>query len=225
MSFSNQEYLYSNLPSRFRRDDEDLFLKRFTQFFGATLDEWDGKFDQFFENIQPDTADVEWIEVWLEVLFGWSWFPWWFAVSDKRRIYRNFARHLARRGTGRGIEMWLRDFGVIARVHTKPAPYGEFIWGETNYTTAEPLYILIEILGLISLPTDLSVWGEMAYGEIYYSDPRPPFTQREIADLIRYVEPHSQEILIMWRTLAKQEATPVYYWDRIDFYFWETVEW
>ena len=225
MPFSNQEYLYNNLPSRFRRDDEELFLKRFLQFFGTTLDEWDAEFDLFFKNILPDTAEVEWIELWLNILFGWSWFPWWFWVSDKRELYRNFARHLGRRGTRRGIELWLLDFGIIARVHTRTIPWGEFVWGDTNFISVDPLYVMVEILGLTPRPVDLHVWGEGAYGESYYTEPRPRFTVREIADLVRYMQPHAQEIFVTWRSPAKRDATPVYYWENIDFYFWENIEW
>lgn len=216
MSFKNLEYLYNNLPSRFRRDDKELFLKRFLQVFGETLDGWDDQFDVFFENIRPATAEVKWIEFWLESLFGWSWFPWWFLESDKRRLYGNFARHLGRRGTRRGIELFLRDFGIIARVHTRTIPWGEFVWGETNFISAEPLHVLVEILGIESRHRDLHVWGESGYGEFYYVEPRALFTLREIIDLIRYVQPHAQEIFVSWRNLAKQETTSVYEWEVIE---------
>lgn len=216
MSFSNQEYLYQNLPSRFRRDDENLFLKRFLRFFGETADEWDEKFDLFFENIEPDTAEVLWIELWLDILFGWSWFPWWFTTEDKRTLYRNFARHLARRGTRRGIELWLWDFGIIARVHTRLYPYGEFVWGETNYIAADPLRVLIEIVGLRPKPFDVHAWGEAVYGEFHYADPRPLLTEREILDLIRYIQPHAQDVLVTWRTLERERPTTIYHWEEIE---------
>ncbi len=35
MSFSNTNYLYTHLPARFRREDKDLFLKRYLQWFGG----------------------------------------------------------------------------------------------------------------------------------------------------------------------------------------------
>lgn len=198
MSFSNLEYLYSNLPSRFRREDKDLFLKRFLQTFGETLDDYDEAFDSFFGSIDPDTADARWIEFWLENLFGWRWFPKWFTVGEKRRLYANFGRHLARRGTRRGIELWLLDFGIVARVHTRTLSWGEFVWGESHFAVAEPLHLIVEILFLQSPPSDLHVWGEGAWGEFYYSEPKPLFTDKEILDLLRYVQPHAQEFTVLW---------------------------
>lgn len=216
MPFSNLEYLYENLPSRYRREDKDLFLKRFLQFFGETLDSMDEKFDEFFESIKPATATDEWIRFWLQNLFGWSWFPHWFTLTNKRNLYANFARHLARRGTRRGIELWLADFGIIARVHTRNAPWGEFIWGESAFAIAEPLHIVIEILHLQSAENDLHVWGEGAWGEFYYTNPKPLFTQKEIIDLIRYVQPHAQEITLVWRVGSDSESDEIY---------WSQIQW
>lgn len=198
MSFSNQEYLYEHLPERYRSADADLFLKRYLQFTGETLDEWDGKFDAFFESIDSTTADATWIGFWLDILFGWSWFPWWFTLASKRTLYGHFGRHLGRRGTRRGIELWLADFGIIARVHTRTAPWGEFVWGETSFAIADPLHLIVEILFLQSPAMDQCYYGEGAWGEGYYTDPRPLLTEREIIDLIRYVQPHSQEIIVLW---------------------------
>lgn len=197
MSFSNQEYLYNHLPSRFRREDKDLFLKRYLEFGGETLDEFDAKFDAFFENIDPATAEENWIEFWLKNLFGWSWFPEWFTVIEKRRLYGNFAKHLARRGTRRGIELWLLDFGIVARVHTRALPWGEFVWGENHFSITEPLYIIVEVLFLQSPRRDLHVWSEGAWGEFYYTEPKPLFAVKEIIDLLRYVQPHAQEFFLL----------------------------
>ena len=209
MSFSNLDYLYEHLPSRFRREDKELFLKRYLQMFGETLDDWDAAFDSFFENIDSETADEKWIEFWLKELFGWSWFPKWFTVVEKRRLYRNFARHLARRGTRRGIELWLADFGIIARVHTRMPAWGEFVWGETTFAVAEPLHILIEILFLQSAQVDLHVWGEGAWCEFYYVKPSPLFTKKEIIDLLKFVQPHSQEMIVVWKTNETEQTIPV----------------
>lgn len=216
MSFSNLEYLYENLPARYRREDIELFLKRYLTFFGETLDEYDEKFDEFFESIKPATATDEWIKFWLHNLFGWSWFPHWFNLNNKRNLYANFARHLARRGTRRGIELWLADFGIIARVHTRTAPWGEFVWGESSFAIAEPLHIVIEILHLQAAQTDLHLWGEGAYGEFYYSNPKPLFTNKELFDLIRYVQPHAQEITVIWRVGNIWETDEMY---------WEQISW
>lgn len=199
MSFDgrNLDYFYNLLPSRFRREDKDLFLKRYLQFFGDTLDDFDSTFEAFFFSIDPATAEEIWIEFWLEHLFGWSWFPYWFTVVEKRRLYANFARHLARRGTRRGIELWLLDFGIVAKVHTRTLPWGEFVWGETNWAISEPLNIIVEILFYRSAQRDLHVWGEGAFGEFYYTEPKPLFTLKEILDLVRYVQPHAQEIYLL----------------------------
>lgn len=216
MSFSNRDYLYSHLPARYRREDKDLFLKRYLQFFGDTLDEWDGKFEAFFENINPETASTEWIVFWLEVLFGWSWFPWWFTITEKRRLYGNFAQHLARRGTRRGIELWLLDFGIIAKVHTRTAPYGEFVWGESSFAITSPLRLIVEILFLQSNTQDVHAIGEGAWGEAYYAEPRAILTEREIIDLIRYVQPQAQEIIVTWRFPRPGQPSVIY---------WEQIEW
>lgn len=208
MSFSNLEYLYNNLPSRYRREDKELFLKRYLQFFGETLNDWDDLFENFFEKINLDSAPEQWIEFWLESLFSWSWFPKWFTVVEKRRLYRNFAGHLARRGTRRGIELWLADFGIIARVHTRMIPWGEFVWGKTSFAVSEPLHVLVEILFLQSAQSDLHVWGEGAWGEFFYAEPSPLYTEREIIELLRFVQPHSQEITIIWRANGAERRIP-----------------
>lgn len=216
MSFSNTQYVYDHLPARYRNADGDLLLKRFLSFFGGTLDEWDEAYDSFFESIQASTADAAWVKFWLLVLFGWSWFPWWFTLVELRTLYGNFARHLARRGTRRGIELWLSDFGIIARVHTRMPPWGEFVWGETQFAIREPLHLIVEILFLKSARMDLHAWGEGAYGEAYYTRPRPLFTTKEILDLIRYVQPVSQEVTVIWgRFEQRPSSDPV----------WQQISW
>ena len=197
MAFSNTDYLYQNLPARFRREDKDLFLKRYLQFFGKTLDDYDAAFDSFFNSIDA-AADVKWIEFWLENLFGWSWFPAWFTVAETRRLYANFGRHLARRGTRRGIELWLLDFGIVARVHTRTLTYGEFVYGESHFAINEQLHIIVEILFINSAQTDLSICGEGAFGEFYYNNP-PLYTENEILNLLRFVQPQAQELIVVWR--------------------------
>jgi phage tail-like protein len=214
MAFSNHDYFYINLPARFRREDKELFLKRFFQFSGETMDEWDEKFDAFFESINPDTASEIWIDFWLQNLFGWSWFPYWFTLANKQQLYGNFAHHLARRGTRRGIELWLLDFGIVARVHTRALPWGECVYGETHFAITEPLHLIIEILFLQSAPQDLHVWGEGVYGEFYYTEPKPLFTEKEILDLIRFVQPHAQEVIVVSR-VGEVWKTDEIYWQQI----------
>jgi phage tail-like protein len=216
MPFSNQQYVYDHLPARYRRDDQDLLLKRFLQHFGETLDGWDTGFDAFHQSITPATASLVWIEFWLLQLFGWSWFPWWFRLADKRQLYANFARHLARRGTRRGIELWLADFGITARVHTRTAPWAEFVWGETSFGFKEPLHLIVEILSMRFPQVDCSAWGEGPVGEAYYTTLRPLFSTREILRLIRYVQPHAQEISVIWRTEPLTTSNEL---------FWEQISW
>ena len=199
--FSNTNYLYQHLPSRFRRDDKDLFLKRYLQFFGETLDDYDAKFDAFFGSIEAGTASESFIEFWLENLFGWSWFPSWFTASDKRTLYGNFAKHLARRGTRRGIELWLADFRIHARAFTRPEFTGEWVWGEADYFVATPLLILVEVLyAEMEHKTEISVVGEAVRGEGFYVDNAPLFSQSEFTSLLRFVQPHAQEVLFVQKT-------------------------
>ena len=58
----------------------------------------------------------------------------------------------------------------------------------------------MEILFIQSAQTDISVWGEGAFGEFYYADPKPLYTENEILNLLRFVQPHAQEFIVFWRT-------------------------
>ena len=216
MSFSNQNYIYDHLPSRYRREDKDLFLKRYLQFTGETLDEWDAAFDAFFGNIEAETAQATWIAFWLEQLFGWSWCPRWFTLADKRRLYGNFGRHLGRRGTRRGIELFLLDFGIVARVHTRALAWGEFVWGETAFSITSPLHLIVEIFYLKTPPADMSFLDESPWGEAVYTVPQPVFTDKEILDLVRFEQPYAQEITVAWRLAGKRES---------DVPVWEQIQW
>lgn len=208
MSFSNLEYLYHHLPEYMRRDDEEtLFLKRFLTPYGETLDEWDTLFDNFFEQIAPETASEEFIDWWMWALFDWSWYPRWFALADKRVLYAHMGRHLARRGTRRGIVLWLYDFGIVARVHASPVVYGEFIWGETSYSVTEPLRLVIEILFIKDrVNYDLSAWGEFIWGESLWQEPQETLSESEIDGLLRFVQPAAQEFYVVW-AVAPEAAT------------------
>ncbi len=228
MSFNNTDYIYDHLPARFRRDDKDLLLKRFLQIFGDTLDTWDGDFDSFWETIDPDTAPLEWLVFWLNALFGWSFFPNHFTTTDKRRVYRNFARHLARRGTRRGIELFLKDFGIIAKVHTRAQAWGEGVWGEQVFSVTQPLYLIVEIIRLETPAMDASYLGEGAWGEAIYTRPTPPVTEADIINLVRYQQPHAQVINIAWRLSGYEPVNydPVWYQFSWDFTSWaEEPEW
>jgi len=210
---NNTDYLYNHLPARFRREDKSGLLKRYLQVFGDTLDAWDGQFDAFWNSIGPATATAEWITFWLNALFGWSWFPRWFTLTDKRRVYGNFARHLARRGTGRGIEKFLLDFGIVARVHKRPVTWSEFVWGEMAFSITQPLNLVVEILHVRTPPSDMTHWGEsMVWGEGLYTQPTRPFTDNEIIALVRYQQPHAQTIKLAWRLGGYQpvDYTPVW---------------
>ena len=197
MPFSNLNYLYEHLPARFRRDDGGLFLKRYLTFFGETLDEWDDTVDAFFEQINPTTASAEFVEWWLWTLFGWAWFPRWFTLADKRQLYGNLARHYARRGTPGGLELWLLDFGIVARVSMRPQFWGDGFWGEEAWLIPQPLSIVIDILGLRDRFTpDKSFYGDGFYGEQYYAPTEQVLTDAEIASLVRFAWPVGNEIFI-----------------------------
>lgn len=214
MSF-NRDYIYDHLPARYRREDKDTFLKRFLTPVGEVMDGWDTAYDDFHASITPATAAANWIGFWLEQLFGWSWFPRWFTLTDKRRVYGNFARHLARRGTRRGIELFLKDFGIVARVHTRAQGWGEFVWGETAFTITQPLHLIVEILYVRGPRIDASFYGEGPWGEAFYSVPEDPITEDDIIRLIRYQQPHAQVIEVVWRFSGYEPVDYTPYWYQI----------
>jgi phage tail-like protein len=201
MSFSNQDYFYSHLPSRYRREDKELFLKRFWQFFGATLDEWDADYIEFYSQINPFTADEVFVDWWLQVLFEWSWFPAKFTLPAKRNLYANMARHFARRGTPRGIELWLNDFGAIARVFTRETFWDDSFFGEGGWEVAQPLVVLVEIIALKDWGNyDLGAWDDSFWEDsTVFGAPEIRLTDVEIETLLRFVQPHGQEIFVVWK--------------------------
>lgn len=207
MSFSNLDYLYQHLPSRVRRDDADLFLKRFSQFFGESLDGWDHIYETFYQQIAPETASEEFINFWLWALFGWSWFPEWFTLSRKRQLYTDFTTHLARRGTARGINEFLRAFSIYVRVYNRPQYWGEFVWGEDAWTITDALGVVVQVSHLADeVNPDLhdniqsSGWGEFTWGEAYFAETKMTLTAREIEDLIRFQWPNGQRIMVEYKT-------------------------
>ena len=201
MPFSNQEFFYNHLPARFRREDSDLFLKRFLQFSGETLDGWDRTFVEFSSQINPQTATEEFINWWLQVLFGWSYFPNKFTLAEKRNLYGNMARHFGRRGTARGIELWLLDFGAVAQVSTRSEFLDDSFFGEPGWEVQEPLIILVEIISLLDWGNyDLGAFDDSFIGDDFLTDGTSPrLTNEEIEILLRFVQPVSQEIFVIWR--------------------------
>lgn len=211
MSFSNLEYLYNNLPSRFRREDENLFLKRFLQLFGEILDLRDLTFDNFFLNINPQTASEEWVEFWLNALFGWSYFPKGFTLSQKRILYANFAKHLARRGTARGIELFLKDFGVSARVSTKQQFWEECVFDEDLWNVEQPLIMVVEIFsGYNHSSYDLGGYDDSIFDEsLIFSAPEQIIADVEIETLLRFQQPLGQQFFITFPATQGEIDIPV----------------
>lgn len=204
MQSFNQEYLYNHLPARYRREDQELFLKRFLQFFGGTLDGWDSKFESFFENINPETAAEEWIEFWLEALFGWSYFPKGFTLAQKRNLYSNFARHLARRGTPHGIELWLKDFGITSRVYSNACYWEEFYFGEAGWMMDEPLVTIIEIYaGFNLISQDFGTFDDSVIEDtLIFGFNEQIVSSVEIESLLRFVQPFGQAFYVTYSTSA-----------------------
>ncbi len=204
MALSNRDYLYDHLPARFRREDRELslFLKRFLHWFGEQLDGWDAIYDTFYSRINPQTAPDEFVVFWLWALFGWSWYPSWFTLTRKQRLYANFATHLARRGTSFGIEDFLRDFSIFARVYARPQYIEEAYLGDEAWGVEGPLGVVVQISHLAD-EVNHDVYGqgiEEAYlEESFASDTRETLSKREIEDLIRFQWPQSQRVMIDYR--------------------------
>jgi len=207
MSFSNLEYLYAHLPARMRRDDADFFLWRFLHWFGEQVDAWDEQLDTFYQQLAPETATEEFIEWWLWSLFGWAWFPSWYTLEQKRNFYAHVALHYARRGTRRGIEEFLRAFGIHARVFNKPSCWGELAWGDTGWVLPEPLGLVVQITRVDDLVNfDVQCWGEAVCGESPVTTSTRVLTLREIESLLRFQWPNGQELMIHY--VRHPSATP-----------------
>jgi phage tail-like protein len=193
----NLEYLYKHLPSRFRREDERLFLKRFLDHFCLEFDNFDKIYDTFFEQINPDTAPQSFIDWWLWSLFGWGWFPEWFSFEQKRQFYKDIARHYARRGTQQGIEDFLRAFGLHVRVFNQPQYWGDFVWGDDVWTMTGPLAIVVQVFPDASaIPADQSFWGEFVWGQSFFATPAKQVERADLERLLRFQQPFAHTIMI-----------------------------
>jgi phage tail-like protein len=201
MTISNLDYLYNHLPARFRRADaEQLFLKRFLQWFGEEMDGADLKFDTFDEKINADTAPEEYLDWWLYSLFGWTFFPTWFTVGRKRDFYKSITVHYARRGTERGIRELLAAFGVTAYVQTRPLIWGDFVWGEPLVSINAPLGISVSILPRVdAVNEELSYWGEFIWGESVLASPSEQLQQVDVDALLRFEQPLATVIMVETR--------------------------
>lgn len=203
MSFSNLDYLYSHLPARFRISDaeEDLLLRRYLTWFTDELDGWDQTLDTFYQKIDPDTAPEGFVEFWLWALFGWAWYPSWFTLPDKRNLFRDFAVLLARRGTRRGIQDWLRHFSIYARVFNRPVFLEESYIGEAGWFVESPLGLVVRVSHLADrVNGDLLAVEEGYCEETFVSNPTATLSRAEIEDLLRFEWPTSQRLMIHYHS-------------------------
>lgn len=197
MSFSNALYLYNHLPSRFRRDDTNLFLSRFLQWFGDQMDAWDGDLDNFYQSINAGTASQEFIEWWLWSLFGWGWFAPWMSLAQLRSLYGGMATSIAGRGTPAGIEAFLRGLGIEAYVDAGPQIWGDFTWGEEGYTITAPLGLVVHIPTVLpAVNQGSSEWGDCALGEDPYGTAVQNISLDDVDDLIRWEWPLAQIVFV-----------------------------
>lgn len=197
MSSPNTDYLYRNLPSRMRRDDDDLFLERFLRFFGGTLDKFDNDLDTFYAQIAPETASEEFLNWWLYAFFGWAWFPTWFTLERKRTFYANIAKHYARRGTAIGIKEFLEAFGLRVIVETGPLFFGEVTSGEPIWSIVGPLGIVVRLFPETdAVLEELEFFGEATAGESTAMSPGQNLQGADVDELLRFVAPLAQIIMI-----------------------------
>lgn len=197
--FSNTEHLYAHLPARMRRDDVDggFFLKRFLSVVGSELDGFDAAHDNFFQQIDPATAPIEFIDWWLFSLFGWGWFPPWFTVAQRRAFYAYITRHYARRGTVDGIHEFLAAFGLRCIVQAAGPVYGEQVYGEDVWTSSGPLGIVVRLFAEApAVNEDLEFYGEGTFGESVAVAPSQSIQRLDIEELLRFVQPLGNIIMI-----------------------------
>jgi len=212
MALRNQDYLYEHLPGRIRNVDPTLFppnpVYRLLQAPTDEMDRLDTVYNTFYERITPWTAPDEWVTAWLYALFGWSWFPSWFSLDRKRRLYAEFTRHLARRGTARGIEKFLAAFSVHATAYCQPQVVGESVWAEEpGWAINAPLGVVVQVRS-IDDEVNFDVQGMVAgavdglvVGEGYVRNVAQTLTRREIDNLVRFEAPNAQIVVMEYLTL------------------------
>jgi phage tail-like protein len=195
--FSNTDYLYAHLPGRMRRDDPGFFLKRFLSVVGTELDGFDLTIDTFYQLINPDTAPIEFIDFWLDALFGWGWFPTWFTVARRRAFYAAITRHYAKRGTLEGIKEFLAAFGLRVIVEAAPQFLDEVALGEDVWSVSGPLGILIRAFPEApAVNEDLSFLDEATLDEDVGAEPMESIQRADLDELLRYVQPLGNIIMI-----------------------------
>lgn len=197
MPFSNLAYLYDHLPARFRREDQDLFLKRFLSVFGEELDRFDNHLDTFYQKIDPATAPEAFIDFWLYNLFGWGWFPTWFTLERKRAFYASIATHYARRGTARGIKEFLSAFGLHVEVVNRSPAWNQKAWGQGSWTISGPLGFVVRLFPEAdAVPETLSFWKQSYWNQSVAPSTSLSVQRADVDELLRFVWPLSQIILI-----------------------------
>jgi len=197
MPISNLEYLYEHLPARMRRDDDELFLKRYLSEFGEELDGFDLQLNSFFEKIAPETAPIEFIDWWLYAFFGWGWFPSWFTDTQRRVFYAAIAQHYARRGTLGGIQEFLLAFGIRSIVEGEPRFWGEETWGENVWSVTGPLIIIVRLFPEApAVSEDLIFYGEATWGDDFGASPAASIQRADVEALLRFCWPLAQHIFI-----------------------------
>lgn len=198
-NLDNTQYALEHLPSWMVAADEGEYLRRlFFAFFGETLNEWDGVVETFHEEITPATASAPFIAYWMASIWGWSWFPSWYLLTDKRRLYGNFGRHIARRGTARGILEFMLDFGVHVRVHVSEQFWGDVIAGEASWGVTGPLVIVVEVVWIAERVNPVPDTYEGVWGDAIVQQMAETLTAGEIEALLRFATPAANIVLITY---------------------------
>ena len=199
--FSNAAYLWKHLPAHIRRGDVEQagILERFLTPFGGKLDEYDDLYDGLSGEVNPASASPAFLDYWPLAFFGWAYWPWWFTDGDKARVYENFGGHLAWRGTARGIERFLADFGITAVVTNQEAYVDDvFLDVPTSWGVDGPLIFVIEILRIESHIENPQAFLDDAAADIdFASEGRGSFTPEELDVLINYQLPVGQQALVV----------------------------
>jgi phage tail-like protein len=197
-AINNTEYLYAHLPARMRRDDVELFLKRFLTAVGTELDGFDDAVDNFYKSIDAATASQKFIDFFLYAFFGWGWFPPWFTDERRRAFYSFITRHYARRGTVAGIQEFLGAFGLRTIVQAVGPVYGEQVYGEDVWAISGPLGIIVRLFSEApAVSEDLSFYiDEGTFGESFYATPSQSIQHADLDELLRFVHPLGNIIMI-----------------------------